>query len=335
LARSCSTSNSTAFAFIPPATTSARASTSIVDDDATLTVVGGFGDINDILNACGGVIDALRTVIVVVVVVVSLCLAARVSASSIICVDLNVPIPPCPTLTGVRTSSSSSPSPTITKLFLVADVVAIVVANLRALASARLAVSLIFILDALVSVSTRIFRADARADDITRSASDRTVVARAPFSRTGVTGSSFSSTFVSSSRSRGVDSSRARVVVVVARGRASRAHRVRHVLADKFYEGVVVGVRVGGRRAGTRRHRARGGTSRCAVGLGRGDGATGDARRRRAGRDYVSLINKAIGRCVEETLRRSATRATRAARRRTLVRRARARGSRRAASYPK
>jgi hypothetical protein len=210
LARSCSTSNSTAFAFIPPATTSARASTSIVDDDATLTVVGGFGDINDILNACGGVIDALRTVIVVVVVVVSLCLAARVSASSIICVDLNVPIPPCPTLTGVRTSSSSSPSPTITKLFLVADVVAIVVANLRALASARLAVSLIFILDALVSVSTRIFRADARADDITRSASDRTVVARAPLSRTGVTGSSFSSTFVSSSRSRGVDSSRAR-----------------------------------------------------------------------------------------------------------------------------
>jgi hypothetical protein len=210
LARSCSTSNSTAFAFIPPATTSARASTSIVDDDATLTVVGGFGDINDILNACGGVIDALRTVIVVVVVVVSLCLAARVSASSIICVDLNVPIPPCPTLTGVRTSSSSSPSPTITKLFLVADVVAIVVANLRALASARLAVSLIFILDALVSVSTRIFRADARADDITRSASDRTVVARAPSSRTGVTGSSFSSTFVSSSRSRGVDSSRAR-----------------------------------------------------------------------------------------------------------------------------
>jgi hypothetical protein len=210
LARSCSTSNSTAFAFIPPATTSARASTSIVDDDATLTVVGGFGDINDILNACGGVIDALRTVIVVVVVVVSLCLAARVSASSIICVDLNVPIPPCPTLTGVRTSSSSSPSPTITKLFLVADVVAIVVANLRALASARLAVSLIFILDALVSVSTRIFRADARADDITRSASDRTVVARAPFSRTGVTGSSFSSTFVSSSRSRGVDTTRAR-----------------------------------------------------------------------------------------------------------------------------
>jgi hypothetical protein len=221
LARSCSTSNSTAFAFIPPATTSARASTSIVDDDATLTVVGGFGDINDILNACGGVIDALRTVIVVVVVVVSLCLAARVSASSIICVDLNVPIPPCPTLTGVRTSSSSSPSPTITKLFLVADVVAIVVANLRALASARLAVSLIFILDALVSVSTRIFRADARADDITRSASDRTVVARAPLGRTGVTGSSFSSTFVSSSRSR--DSSRARASSSASLADARRA----------------------------------------------------------------------------------------------------------------